>query len=119
MPRGIEVKEGEQVGGIRVVVAYGNGSIRGVVKLENGSLPSGGQMYVRLTKPGSNFFIRPSQVDPRGHFLIEGIPPGTYELAVQYFATQPMPATKREVSVQNGVVTDVMITVDLTPQPRP
>ena len=54
MPRGIEVKDGEQVGGIRVIVAYGNGSIRGVVKLENGSLPASVQIYVRLAKPGEN-----------------------------------------------------------------
>jgi uncharacterized membrane protein len=119
MPRGIEVKDGEQVAGIRVVVAYGTGSIRGVVKVENGSLPAGVQMYVRLTKPGANFSIRPSQVDPRGHFLIEGIPPGTYQLAVQNFGTPQMPMPKLEVSVQNGVVTEAMITIDLTPQQKP
>ena len=122
MPRGIEVKDGEQVAGIRIVVAYGNGSIRGVVKLENGSLPAGVQMYVRIVKPGENFSIRPSQVDPRGHFLMEGIPPGNYELALQLFgpgAPQQPPGARREVSVQNGVVTDVMLSVDLGTQPKP
>ena len=122
MPRGIEVKDGEQVAGIRVVVAYGNGSIRGVVKLENGSLPAGVQMLVRLVKPGENFFLRPSQVDPRGHFLMEGIPPGTYEVVLQFFgagAPQQPPGAKREVTIQNGVVTDVMLSVDLTTQPKP
>ena len=122
MPRGIEVKDGEQVGGIRVVVAYGNGSIRGVVKMENGSLPAGVQMSVRLVKPGQNLFIRPSQVDARGSFLMEGIPPGNYELVLQFFgagAPQQPPGNKREVSVQNGVVSDVMFTVDLTTEPRP
>ena len=122
MPRGIEVKDGEQVGGIRVVVAYGNGSIRGVVKPENGSLPSSVQMYVRLAKPGENpFALRPSPIDSRGNFLMEGIPPGNYELRVMFSgAGSPrMPQPKHEVSVQNGVVTDVIITVDLAPQPRP
>lgn len=121
MPRGIEVKDGEQVGGIRIVVAYGNGSIRGVVKLENGTLPAGVQMSVRLVKPGETFFIRPSQVDSRGHFLMDGIPPGNYELMLQFFgAGAPrQPPVKREVSVQNGVVTDVMLSVDLTTQPKP
>ncbi|HKY42999.1 MAG TPA: carboxypeptidase-like regulatory domain-containing protein [Pyrinomonadaceae bacterium] len=123
MPRGIEVKDGEQIGGIRIVVAYGNGSIRGAVKLENGSLPAGVQMSVRLMKPGETFFFRPSQVDARGNFLMDGIPPGNYELVLQLFgAGAPrMPSPKREVSVQNGVVTDVIITVDLPtpPQPQP
>ena len=122
--RGVEVKEGEQVGGIRVIVAHGNGSVRGVVKLENGPLPTGVQMYVRLTKPGENpGGIRPTQIDARGHFLMDGIPPGNYELVVHFFGTgapqPPPPAAKREVSVQNGVVTDVIITIDLTTQPKP
>lgn len=122
VPRGIAVKDGEEVGGIRIVVAYGNGSIRGVVKLENGSLPAGVQMYVRLVKPRENFFIRPSQVDSRGHFLMDGIPPGNYELVLQFFGvgvSQQPPGSKREVSVQNGVVTDVVFSVDLTAQPKP
>ena len=79
-------------------------------------------MYLRLVKPGeSPTGIRPGQVDSRGHFLMEGIPPGNYELSVQFFGTgaPQMPAPKREVSVQNGVVTDVMITVDLPTQPKP
>jgi carboxypeptidase family protein len=122
LPRGIDVKDGEQVAGIRIVVAYGNGSIRGVVKFENGSLPAGVQMSARLVKPGENFFIRPSQVDARGNFLMEGIPPGNYQLIVQFYGAgvppQP-PGSRREVSIQNGVVTDVMLSVDLTPQPRP
>ena len=121
--RGVEVKEGEQVGGIRVVIAYGNGSIRGVVKLENGSLPAGGQMYVRLGKPGETSpGLRPTQIDARGQFLMEGIPPGNYELRVMFFGPgvpQAPPGSKREVSVQNGVVTDVIVTVDLTTQPKP
>ena len=120
--RGVEVKDGEQVSGLRVFVAYGNGSIRGVVKLENGTLPEGAQMFVRLTKPGEPPpALRPSTVDARGHFLMEGIPPGNYEVVVQVFSsnrTAPRGA-KREVTVQDGIVTEVMITVDLTPPPTP
>ena len=122
MPRGIQVKDGEQIGGLRLVVAYGNGSIRGVVKFENGSLPEGVQMSVRLVKPGENLFIRPSQVDARGNFLMEGIPPGNYDLMLQFFGVggpQQLPAVKREVSIQNGVVTVVMLAVDLATQPKP
>ena len=61
--------------------------------------------------------LRPSQVDARGNFLMEGIPPGNYEVSLQFFgagAPQQPRWAKREVSVQNGVVTDVMLTVDLT-----
>ena len=80
-------------------------------------------MYVRLSKPGESFLnLRPSPVDARGHFLMDGIPPGNYELGLQFYgagAPPVPPGAKREVSVQNGVVTDVMLTVDLTTQPKP
>src|SRR4029077_19984491 len=40
--RGVEIKEGEQVTGVRVIVSYGKATLRGVVVLENGPLPAGG-----------------------------------------------------------------------------
>ena len=124
MPRGVEVKEGENLTGLRVVVAFGNAIIRGVVKLENGSLPPGVMMFVRVAKPGETgpSGIRPAQVDARGHFLMEGLPPGTYELTVMVPGAPGSPPrrVKQDVSVQNGVTTDVVLTVDLSaPPPRP
>jgi len=120
MPRGVEVKEGEQITGLRVMVSYGNGTIRGVVKLENGTLPPGAQIFVRLTKPGESFSgLRPPQVDERGHFMMEGVPPGDYELSVQVFGTPSRPKATSRVTVQDGIVTDVTVTLDLTPTPKP
>ena len=124
MPRGVEVKEGEHVTGLRVFVAFGNATIRGVVKLENGSLPPGVMLFVRVSKPGEMApgGIRPTQVDARGHFLIEGIPTGDYDLTVMVpvvNGSRPR-QVKQGVSVQNGVTTDVVITVDLSsPPPKP
>lgn len=120
--RGIEIKEGEQLTGIRVVVAYGSGIVRGVVKLENGTLPDGARIFVRLTKPGENFSnLRPSMVDARGLFLMEGIPAGIYELHASVGGGAPMqPRTvKREVSVQDGVPTEITITIDMSAAPKP
>ena len=123
MPRGVEVKEGENVTGVRVFVSFGNAIIRGVVKLENGSLPPGMMMFVRVSKPGETGpgGIRPAQVDARGHFLMDGIPPGTYELTVMVPGASGSPPrrAKQEVSVQNGVTTDVVLTIDLSAPPKP
>jgi protocatechuate 3,4-dioxygenase beta subunit len=123
MPRGVEVKEGENLTGLRVFVAFGNAIIRGVVKLENGSLPPGMMMFVRVSKPGETGpgGIRPAQVDARGHFLMEGIPPGMYELTVMVpgLPGSPPRRVKQDVSVQNGVTTDVVLTVDLSSPPKP
>lgn len=119
--RTVEVKEGEHVTGLRLVFSYGTAKIRGVLKFENGTMPPNSQISVRLLKPGETFFnISPPQVDARGHFLIEGVPPGVYELRVLLSSGGPTPgrSVKQEVSVQDGVITDVVVTIDLGPTPK-
>ena len=119
--RGLEIKEGEQITGLRVVLSQGNGTIRGVVKVENGSLPEGARFYVRLTKTSEHTAgMRPPPVDARGHFLVEGLPPGLYEVLVSIINTsQQLRPVRREVNVQDGVVTDVVITFDVSTTPPP
>ena len=120
--RGVEIKDGEQVTGLRVVVAYGNATLRGVVTFENGELPPGGRIFVRVAKPGENLSnMRPPQVDARGHFLVEGLAAGAYEVHVSVSAVQGMQGrnVKRDVSVQDGVTTDITIVVDMTPLQKP
>ena len=114
-PRGIEIKDGEQVTGVRVILTYGSAVIRGLVTTENGPLPAGTRVSLSMTKSGERFnpYFRPPMVDPRGRFLIEGIPAGTYELAAVIAAR----VFKRVVTVQEGSTQDVTITVDLAPPP--
>ena len=118
--RTVEIKDGEHIAGLRVFVSYGNATLRGVVKVENGP-PTGGRIFVRLTKPGdtSPQGFRPPPVDARGHFLMEGVPPGTYELHVQVSGAGGPRSVKREVVLQDGVVTDVTITIDASTPPKP
>jgi hypothetical protein len=119
--RGIELKEGEQLSGVRVVLSYGSAIIRGVVVTENGPLPEGTRVSVSLGKPGERGFgTRPPVVDQRGRFLIEGIPAGTYELTTLVGITTPStPARvfRQVVTVQEGSSQDVTITVDLSAAP--
>ena len=120
---GVDMKDGEQLTGLRVVLAYGNATLRGVVNVENGELPPGARIYVRLTRPGEKLSnLRTPQVDARGHFLIEGLPAGTYEVHASVVPgpqTQPARLAMREVSVQDGATTDVTLTIDLTPPQQP
>lgn len=120
--RGVEIKDGEQVTGLRVVVAYGNATLRGVVTFENGELPPGGRIFVRLAKPGENLSnMRPPQVDARGHFLVEGLAAGAYEVHVSVNGGPGIQVrnVKRDVSVQDGVTTDITIVIDMTPPQKP
>jgi len=114
VPR-LEVKDGETVTGVKVFVGYGTASLRGVINVENGSLPAGARFMVRLSKPGEvNSFMRPPQVDARGHFMMEGIPAGTYDLQAYVMGgNRQQRSVKRTVSLTDGVVSDITVSIDL------
>ncbi len=119
-PRGIEIKAGDQINGIKVVLSYGTGSIRGQLKYENGPLPPGARVAVWIKKPGSmEPTIRGNTVDVRGHFLIEGVSAGTYEInvAINLSNERRLPNIKQMVDVADGAATDVEIVADLKPPP--
>ena len=121
-PKGIEVKEGEQVSGIRMMVEYGNAILRGRVNIENGPMPQGARIAVRLGAPGGPpLNIKSQMVDERGRFVIEGIPAGAYELTVSVFgATARIGQTvKQQVVLQNGSATEVTINFNLADAQKP
>ncbi|MEK6337695.1 MAG: carboxypeptidase-like regulatory domain-containing protein [Acidobacteriota bacterium] len=117
-PNGIQIQTAEHVTGISVVLVYINGSIRGRVRLENGTLPSSGRLFIQLTKPDDpSVRVQPWVVDSRGHFLIEGLAAGSYELTVTAYAPewrQRPPTAKQTVTVADGVATEVTVTLDLS-----
>ena len=81
---GIELTAGAQISGVRLVFAYGAGSIRGEVKIEGGVLPEGTTFQLSMrSSTGENRRLNPYiEVDARGQFVSENIPPGTYELSL-------------------------------------
>ncbi|HEY0724987.1 MAG TPA: carboxypeptidase regulatory-like domain-containing protein [Pyrinomonadaceae bacterium] len=125
--RGIEIKEGEQLTGVRVVMSYGNASIRGVITVDDGPWPPGARASVRLGKPGETtptFNLRSPVVDERGRFLFEGVPAGTYELiTIVSLGSEPRSPgrmDKRVVNIQEGSTQDITIAVakpDTPPRP--
>jgi hypothetical protein len=114
--RFVEIKDGEQTSGVKIIVRYGTGSVRGQVTVENGPLPPNARVVVWIKKvgdTGQNY--RPYNLDARGHFLIEGVAAGSYELNVNLNipgrrAAQPV---KQSIDVSEGNVTDVVVSLDL------
>jgi protocatechuate 3,4-dioxygenase beta subunit len=123
LPNGLQVQNAEQVTGVRVFVAYSTGSIRGTIKTENGTLPPNAHLLVQMVKPGdANNRNRAWDADARGHFLIEGLPAGTYELQVVAYLPESRvrpPTAKQVVTVTDGAATEVTLTIDLAPPPSP
>jgi hypothetical protein len=109
---------GEQITGLRVVIGYGTGMIRGQVTVENGSLPDGARLWVMWRRPGEEAMIGSAQTDARRQFLVEGLYPGEYQIEVAYFPQRegkPVRSTKL-VSVSNGATAEVTIALDLAPK---
>jgi hypothetical protein len=127
-PRGVELRDKEQITGVRLVVRYSKGTVRGVVKIENGELPPTARIGIRLLNLSADSleaqrgYQAPPNVDSRGRFLAEGLAAGTYEVRATVFipgSRIPPPSAKQQVSVAEDGVSEVTITVNLAPTPGP
>ena len=122
VPRGaFEVKAGEDISGVRLIVAYSNGSVRGVVNFENGP-PVDSHVYVRLASPESTASVYVGgELDAKGRFLIESVPPGSYDLIVSAVSTlragPPAVLAKKSIIVTQDATSEVNISVDTPPSP--
>ena len=124
-PRGLDIREGESITGLRLVVSYGNATIRGVVEPASGTLPPGARFFVYLRSVSEEPSIYTSSssmsadVDARGQFLVEGLQPGTYEinagLVVRDARTQVSGNKTQQIEVTAGSNNNVKISVELTP----
>lgn len=117
---GIEMAPAAQISGVRLVFSYGAGSIRGEVKIEGGVLPEGTVFQLSM-RSGSGDVSRLNthiDVDARGRFVSENIPPGTYELSL-HAATpdpkqpQPFEPLKQTITVANDAEVRVVFVVNL------
>jgi hypothetical protein len=119
--RDVEIKEHEQITGLRVIVGHANGAISGLIKLPTGfELPATARLRIFVARTedlGTGSNISPVEADARGHFRVDGLTGGTYEIVVGAFVTAPptrtpiIPPIRQTVVVTSGAVTDVEITL--------
>ena len=96
---GIDLSAGQSVSGIRVVLGYANCSVTGQVTFAGGKLPPGAMVYASARPTsvtqipdqdsavidfnnGSSAGAEMIEVDPSGHFHIDGLVPGNYSVVV-------------------------------------
>lgn len=115
----IEVTRGAEITGVRIVFQYGTGRVRGLVKVENGTLPAGSRVMVTARRLNDNAGNPPPgvRVDSRGRFALEGLPTGEYELNLHAFITgdtpRRIPVLKQKVNVMSGTEVEATFTLDL------
>ncbi|HKR60943.1 MAG TPA: carboxypeptidase-like regulatory domain-containing protein [Pyrinomonadaceae bacterium] len=118
---GIEVTAGAEINDVRMIFAYGGGSLKGSVKFLNGPPPDGTVMWALLTvgPENSRGFRRFIEIDSRFKFSSENIPPGTYDLTVRGAVggkeLSGFTPVKQTVVITHGVETQVTVEVNYTP----
>jgi hypothetical protein len=113
--REFEIGHDKQTQELRVILVYGSGSLRGSVKLENGSLPANARLAANV-KDDKGFFAG-TWVDTNGNFLLNALPAGTYNLTVT--AEEPGkrtlgPEAHQAVSISENKASTAVITLDLS-----
>jgi len=123
---GIELNPGEQVTNVRFVVGNATGVVRGLVKIGNGELLQDFTMYVSAKRTDDpSWRGTGGQVDARGQFMIESLPPGEYELQVSVYSRTPgdkrveqlqpiFSKVKERVVVSNGAEARATLVIDLS-----
>jgi len=114
---GIEITDGAQISGVRMIIAYGTARIRGQVKFESGRMPEGERLMVATHNLGASTPQGRSavEVDQRGRFEIAGLVAGEYELhiySIKLSTGQGGNLTKQTVIVTDNADIEVTITVD-------
>jgi hypothetical protein len=122
---GIGVSQGfdiqQSVSGLRVVINYGTGAIRGSVRVEGDVSLADSRIYVNCQREGARDGTG-AQVDARGHFIIRNLAPGSYEVTLQIMfggpsrPQHPIPPQKQVVNVTNGSESEVTFVVDAMPK---
>lgn len=124
-PSGISIKDGEQIDGVLIVVKHLKltGTIRGQVKIENGELPPAARarVYLNFVDPSRvpRTSFPSSEVDSRGSFLFERLPPSTYEVRAAVFEPSgrrlSLDGPKQVITVTENAVTEVTVMIKLKP----
>jgi Carboxypeptidase regulatory-like domain len=120
---GLEVRAGEEINSVRVIIGQGAGVIRGTLKIVGGVLPEGVVLSVYAGQGPPNYVGGSGEVDEKGRFVIEGLAPGEYSLSISWSIKYSLPSgqyltlprlPEKRVSVTNGAETQVSLTYDLS-----
>lgn len=122
LTEGVSLHAGEHVTGVRMIVTYGTGTVRGQFNFVGGELPPGTRLHIALRKMNGAVVqdYRMTQVDVNGRFLFEGLLAGAHEMVVNLPITLKLAAAVRQqfnapqtITVTPNAETPVTLTLDL------
>jgi hypothetical protein len=114
VPNGLEIKAGETIDGIRLVVVYGSGVIRGQIKMPSGAAPEG-VLIVTAQKSNPYRYSAQARTNSKGQFYFEGLMDGEYSVVTSLApgsGTGPTLLASQLVQVTGGKETSVTLTLN-------
>jgi carboxypeptidase family protein len=81
LERDVELQAGEEITGLRLVMAYATGRIHGIVKFDDGSAAVGLNGEASILENGK-IIDGGARLDSRGEFILQNLSAGEYTLAV-------------------------------------
>jgi hypothetical protein len=121
LKQGIEIKPGEDILDLRIMIADGTGVIRGQVSVEGGTLPRDARITASISNK-LHFANGYATVDQDGRFVISGLAAGTYDLALNVFRPPPrqnvrlLPTMIKTIKVTDANESAVVFTLVLPNQ---
>jgi protocatechuate 3,4-dioxygenase beta subunit len=117
---GIDLAAGQQITGVRIVLSYGSGSIRGQVKIQGGTLTDSTPLMVTARKTGPQPGpVKSARVDARGQFIIQGLVDGEYDVTLSIMGVVPgrrLPPQRQKVTVTQNATAETVFVLDLSGQ---
>ncbi|HSE97154.1 MAG TPA: carboxypeptidase-like regulatory domain-containing protein, partial [Blastocatellia bacterium] len=124
----INLAEGENITGLKLVIGYGTSIIRGQVSVEGGPAPPETRFHLSIRRPGDasqTNIGRPIEADERGRFQFDGLVAGEYEIHLISYRMLPeggramtRDRLSKMVTVGNNTETEVTFVVDLSENRR-
>jgi hypothetical protein len=114
---GLEVQLGEELTGVRIVMAYANSGLRGLVKLDDGSVPQG---LTGMASVEGNVLGNHSAVNQNGEFILQNLVAGDYELMVSaHDASGRYWQVKQKVRIEDDKLSEAKVVFDSKVKPNP
>jgi Carboxypeptidase regulatory-like domain len=117
----VNIKDGEQITGLRLIAKFLTATIRGQVKIEDGELPASArfEIWIQRIEEGSTsvrYSDSSPQIDSRGKFLIEGLGGGTYEINIAVYEAERFNRVfKQQVTIADNSANEVTVKIKLNP----